>query len=150
MAANVVKYDGNINQGLRDVIVDIGNGQLAVLTTSTAPAFSSFSVGVAEDTFVNDLVTNTSQTIYQRFPTVSENVVTYTESITVAISSPTEQPSGVFDAVTSTEAVTMGDIPNAIVNDAATTAESVTIGYVGTPSLNDATTTSENVSVALV
>lgn len=130
MAANVIPYDGNINQGLRDVIVDIGNGQLAVLTTTTAPTVTRFSVGVFEQVFGNDLVTNSSQFTYQEFPTVSENVVHYTEAITVAISSPTEQPSGVFDAVSHTEVATVSFITPLDINDAITTTENLTVTVV--------------------
>jgi hypothetical protein len=112
------------------VIIDDGNGQLAVLTTTVLPTPSSWSVGAFDQLTTSDVLTTPTQTTYSQ-QVVNDQEVLTSEDVTVVIS-PAAETQTVNETVTTSEAVTVyprGYSP-ALFSDAVATSESTTLALV--------------------
>lgn len=169
---STVIIDSSLWELQREAMVDIGSGQPAYLTTTTAPIINPIVIGVSENTFVNDVVVNMTHVDHTLTPYTDESDVVVTESVTlllqdysaqifdleyvsenVVVHRPgTIQTNPITDAVATSEAVTVfstGANPPSSLFESPVVTENVTTDPVPNPLTNDTSATTEDTTAEI-
>ena len=136
----------DIQDLFREVIIDDGSGQPAVLVTQTAPTPSSLVVGAFDQEFVSDVLTTPVFTNHTRTP-YTEDVVSIAEVVTMLLQN---YHATIFDLDYVSESVTVhrpGTVQTSPLHESVTTSELVVMGPVPSPSVNETSAITENTAV---